>query len=107
MTTSAPPVDKVEVLRAIASPRRLQILEWLRDPEAHFPPQRDGDLVKDGVCVIFIADKLGVAQPTATSHLQALARAGLVDPKRIGQWTFYKRNEPRIRAFTHRLREEL
>lgn len=107
MSTAAPPFEKVDVLRAIASPRRLQILEWLRDPEAHFPPQRDGDLVKDGVCVIFIADKLGVAQPTATAHLQALARAGLVDPKRIGQWTFYKRNEPRIRAFTRQLREEL
>jgi DNA-binding transcriptional ArsR family regulator len=78
---------------ALASPRRLQILEWLKDPKAHFPPQRDGDLVDHGVCVLFIADKLGVAQPTATSHLQALARAGLVTSKRIGQWTFYKRDE--------------
>src|SRR4051812_21457389 len=100
-------MQTVDVLRALASPRRLQILEWLRDPVANFPPQRDGDLVKDGVCVIFIADKLGVAQPTATTHLQALARAGLVAPKRIGQWTFYKRNEPAIRAFKRRLREDL
>lgn len=82
---------------ALASPRRLQILQWLKDPKAHFPPQRDGDLVRDGVCVLFIADKLGVAQPTATSHLQVLARAGLVTSKRIGQWTFYKRDEPAIR----------
>ncbi len=95
------------VLRALASPRRLQILEWLRDPLAHFPPQRDGDLVRDGVCVLFIADKLGVAQPTATAHLQALARAGLVAPKRIGQWTFYKRDEAAIRAFKRHLRDQL
>ena len=99
--------DTIDVLRALASPKRLQIMEWLRDPEAHFPPQRDGDLVKDGVCVIFIADKLGVAQPTATTHLQALARAGLVRPKRIGQWTFYKRDEAAVRAFKRTLREEL
>jgi DNA-binding transcriptional ArsR family regulator len=81
---------------ALASPRRLQILQWLKDPESHFPPQKDGDLVDDGVCVLFIADKLGVAQPTATSHLQALARADLVTSKRIGQWTFYKRDEHAI-----------
>ncbi len=35
------------ILRALANERRLQILEWLRDPQAHFPPQVDGDLVKD------------------------------------------------------------
>ena len=92
---------------ALASARRLQILEWLKDPEAHFPPQRDGDLVEDGVCVIFIADKLGVAQPTATTHLQALARAGLVTSKRVGQWTFYKRDADAIRALKRQIEEEL
>jgi len=104
MTT---PVPAAEVFRALASPKRLQILEWLRDPVAHFPPQRDGDLVDDGVCVIFIADKLGVSQPTATTHLQALARAGLVTSKRVGQWTFYKRDETAIRAFKHQLGDQL
>ena len=95
------------VLAALASPKRLQVLEWLRDPRAHFPPQRDGDLVDDGVCVLFIANKLGVAQPTATAHLQALARAGLVTAKRIGQWTFYKRNEAALAALKQQITEEL
>ena len=42
MTTPAPPpvVAVAEVFRALASPKRLQILEWLRDPVANFPPQR-------------------------------------------------------------------
>jgi ArsR family transcriptional regulator len=88
---------------ALASPRRLQILQWLKDPKSHFPPQKAGDLVDDGVCVLFIADKLGVAQPTATSHLQALARAGLVTSKRIGQWTFYKRDERAI----HQIKQQI
>jgi DNA-binding transcriptional ArsR family regulator len=87
-----------ELFAALASARRLQVLEWLKDPRAHFPPQRDGDLVDDGVCVCFIADKLGVAQPTATAHMQRLARAGLVTSRRIGQWTFYKRDEDAITA---------
>jgi DNA-binding transcriptional ArsR family regulator len=89
--------DVLTVLQALANDRRLQVLDWLRDPRAHFPPQRDGDLVDDGVCVVFIAEKLGVAQPTATAHLQALKRAGLVTSKRVGQWTFYKRDEDAIR----------
>ena len=107
MTTPARVFDAAGVFRALASPKRLQILDWLRDPVSHFPPQRDGDLVDDGVCVVFIADKLGVAQPTATAHLQALARAGLVTSKRVGQWTFYKRDEVAIDAFTHQLRDQL
>ena len=96
-----------ETFGALASPRRLQILDWLRNPRAHFPPQRDGDLVEDGVCVVFIADKLGVAQPTATTHLQALARAGLVTSKRVGQWTFYKRDEAAIEKLKERISREL
>jgi DNA-binding transcriptional ArsR family regulator len=83
-------------LRALANDRRLQILEWLKDPRAHFPPQVDGDLVDDGVCGGFIADKLGVSQPTASEHLKVLTQAGLIRGKRIKQWTFYKRDEARI-----------
>lgn len=95
------------VMAALASPKRLEVLEWLRDPRAHFPPQRDGDLVDDGVCVLFIANKLGVAQPTATAHMQALARAGLVTSRRIGQWTFYKRDEAALAALKQKIAEEL
>ncbi|MBV8155102.1 MAG: winged helix-turn-helix transcriptional regulator [Candidatus Eremiobacteraeota bacterium] len=85
-------------LRALANERRLAILEWLKDPRAHFPPQVDGDLVKDGVCGGFIAEKLGVSQPTASEHLKVLTLAGLIVGKRIKQWTFYKRDEKAIRA---------
>ena len=89
--------DDVEsVLRALASERRLLILKWLKTPRAHFRPQVDGDLVKDGVCGVLIAEKLGVSQPTVSEHLKVLSQAGLLDSKRIKQWTFYKRNETRI-----------
>jgi ArsR family transcriptional regulator len=84
-------------LRAIANDRRLQILEWLRAPTEHFPPQVDGDLVEDGVCGILIAQKLGVCQPSVTDHLKILSQAGLVRGKRIKQWTFYKRDEAKLK----------
>ena len=67
-----------EVIKALANDRRLQILNWLREPRAHFPPQVDGDLVRDGVCGVFIAQKLGVSQPTVSEHLKILTRAGLL-----------------------------
>src|SRR6266478_1250968 len=90
--------DDVEsVFRALASDRRLLILEWLKRPECHFRPQVDGDLVKDGVCGVLIAEKLGVSQPTVSEHLKVLSQAGLLRAKRIKQWTFYRRDEARIR----------
>ena len=90
-------------LRAIANARRLQILEWLRAPRRDFPPQVDGDLVKDGVCGVLIAQKLGVTHPTLSEHLKVLSQAGLVRGKRIKQWTFYKRDEARIRELKARV----
>jgi ArsR family transcriptional regulator len=94
----------VSVVKALANERRLQILAWLKAPRAHFPPQVDGDLVRDGVCSVFIARKLGVSAPTASEHLRVLSQAGLVRGKRIKQWTFYRRDEKRIAAVKRALR---
>ena len=84
------------VIKALANESRMEILRWLKDPRANFPPQVDGDLVRDGVCGIFIAQKLGVGQPTASEHLRILMQAGLIRAKKIKQWTFYQRDERRI-----------
>jgi sugar/nucleoside kinase (ribokinase family)/DNA-binding transcriptional ArsR family regulator len=93
----------VDLIKALGSEKRLQVLEWLRDPVANFPPQRDGDLVEDGVCAQLIAEKLGVSPPTCGEHLKLLSRAGLVRSKKVKQWVFYKREEDRIA----RAKEEL
>ena len=86
----------VDALKALGNERRLLILDWLKDPRAHFAPQVDGDLVTDGVCGLSIAEKLGVSQPTLSEHMRILVQAELVSAKRIKQWTFYRRNEPSI-----------
>ena len=91
-------MKNLDVLRALANDRRLQILEWLKEPRAHFREQVDGDLVTDGVCGLLIAEKLGVSQPTLSEHMKLLVQAGLVRPKRIKQWIFYRRDEDRIAA---------
>jgi DNA-binding transcriptional ArsR family regulator len=96
-----------QAFRALAHDKRLQILSWLKDPRANFPKQADGDLVRDGVCVLRIAEKLGVKQPTATQHLQILADAGWVIATRIGKWTFYRRNEDLIAGLKNRILDEI
>ncbi|MGV9302799.1 MULTISPECIES: ArsR/SmtB family transcription factor [unclassified Nonomuraea] len=94
-------------LRALASEPRLLILDWLKDPVAHFPPQVDGDLMEDGVCSIFIATKLGMTQPSASAHLKILERAGLIRGTKIKQWVFYRRDEARIAELKRTIEREL
>jgi ArsR family transcriptional regulator len=89
-------MQEVDVFKAIANERRLQILDWLKEPCAHFPPQADGDLVEDGVCALLIAEKLGITQATLSEHMRVLTQTGLLRSKRIKQWTFYRRDEGRI-----------
>jgi len=90
---NVPAMDRenlVGLCRALASDKRMKVLEWLADPRAHFPPQRDGDLVEDGVCSVFIAEKLDVSQPTTSRHMKVLLQAGLVTAKAQKGWTFYR-----------------
>jgi len=96
--------DTAAALRALANERRLQILQWLKEPRAHFRRQVDGDLVRDGVCAALIAEKLGVSQPALSEHMRILVEAGLVRAKRIKQWTFYKRDEAEIRQVKNLLK---
>jgi len=95
------------VLRALANERRLQILEWLREPRKHFRAQVDGDLVDDGVCGLLIAEKLGVSQPTVSEHMRVLTSAKLVRAKRIKQWTMYRRDEAAISAVKRAIEEKV
>jgi DNA-binding transcriptional ArsR family regulator len=95
------------IAQALASAKRVQILKWLKDPRRHFPPQIDGDLVRDGVCGLRIAQKLGVSQPTAGEHLRILAAAGLLRSRKIKQWMFYRRDAAGLRRARRALSELL
>jgi DNA-binding transcriptional ArsR family regulator len=91
-------MQAADVFKALANERRLQILTWLKDPRRHFRTQVDGDLTDDGVCGLLLAEKLKISQATLSEHMRVLVQAGLVQPKRIKQWTFYRRNEDRIKT---------
>ncbi|MFK5980815.1 MAG: metalloregulator ArsR/SmtB family transcription factor [Rhizobiaceae bacterium] len=95
-----------DIFSALGNAKRIQIVAWLRDPEAHFPAQIDGDLVKDGVCAGAICRKLEVSQPSVTAHMKILIAADLVRATRIKQWAFYQLNQEtlkRVEAFVAEL----
>ncbi|MFJ5778374.1 ArsR/SmtB family transcription factor [Streptomyces sp. NPDC093094] len=101
---STPDPELVGALRALSNPVRLQLLQWLREPERHFPVGRSAaDLAEVGVCVSHIQEKAGLAQSTVSAYLAELQRAGLVRATRVGKWTHYKRDEQRIAALVAEL----
>jgi len=96
--------DLVEVFKALGNPARLQIMAWLRDPEAHFAEYRPiADRESIGVCVTHIQAKSGLAQSTVSSYMSTLERAGLVRPTRVGKWTHYRRDEERLARLAREL----
>ncbi len=99
--------SELEVLKALSNENRLQIMKWISSPRDHFPQQRDGDLVDDGVCVGFITQKIGLSQPTVTSHMKVLEAAGLVQARSIKNWVFYKPNGVLLDACLRKLLNDL
>ncbi|MFE5186086.1 helix-turn-helix domain-containing protein [Streptomyces sp. NPDC056628] len=84
------------MLRTPVDETRLAILEWLRDPVAHFPARRGGDAGEDGVTASAVAARLGVPRAVAETHLALLAGLGLLRTKRVRRRTHYRRDEVRI-----------
>ncbi len=82
--------DLVAKAHALSNANRVQILEWVKDPARHFGPDRRVD-PKEGVCGLYIAEKLGVSPATASAHLKVLTQAGFLRPLRIGKYTSVKR----------------
>jgi ArsR family transcriptional regulator len=94
-------------LKSLASPVRLAVLDYLKNPVENFPPQVDGDPVIDGICADFLRDKLGIAAATASRHLTLLVDCGLLIATRKKGWTFYRRDEDAIAKLADLLKATL
>jgi DNA-binding transcriptional ArsR family regulator len=70
-----------EVMKILASPRRLEILHLLADG-----PREVGRL----------ADELGISQPNASQHLAVMRSAGVVEAEREGREVRYRLTDPEI-----------
>jgi DNA-binding transcriptional ArsR family regulator len=92
----------VEIFKALSNQIRVNILQMLKEPDNNFSPQ--AHVIKEkgfdgGVCVSDIRSKVGLSQSTTSQYLSILLQSGLVEMKRIGQWTYYRRNEETIKQF--------
>ncbi|MFI6041434.1 ArsR/SmtB family transcription factor [Nocardia sp. NPDC051321] len=91
--------------KALANETRLRVLEWLKEPDVHFPQR--GETAELGVCAGLIQQKAGTSASTISAHLAILQRAGFLTGTRRGQWIYYRRDDARIRAFTEQLHRVL
>lgn len=86
------------IIKAISNNSRWMILQLLKRPEKHFRGQKT-DIQEYGVCNGSIQDKLKLSQSTTSHYLKILEQCDLIISKRLGQWTYYKRNEKVINEF--------
>jgi ArsR family transcriptional regulator len=74
----------VAILKALADPLRLSILEFLWSPSA------EEFRTQEGICACDVQDFLGVTQPTVSYHMKILNQAGLVTAEKRGKWVYYE-----------------
>lgn len=74
-------VLQAEVLRTLASPRRLEILHRLAE----------------GPCEVGrLAEEIGASQPNISQHLAVLRSSGIVDAERDGREVRYRLADPDV-----------
>lgn len=86
--------DRVLAFKALADPRRLQILELLKARGESCCSLVSSE--ETGLCACDLEDALGVSQSVVSHHMDALCRAGLVLREKRGRWMYYRRNEPAL-----------
>lgn len=72
---------QADVLRALAHPRRLQIMHRLADGPAE---------------VGALAAELGMSQPNVSQHLAVMRAAGVVEAERTGREVRYRISDPDV-----------
>ncbi len=98
----------VDLFKILANEHRMQILQWLKDPHAHFEVEDIEPEVTDfGVCMSVIQKKAGISQSTTSTYLTSMVKCGLLKSVREGQWTYYKRNEEQIQALANFIKDDL
>ncbi|MBS7648286.1 winged helix-turn-helix transcriptional regulator [Candidatus Bathyarchaeota archaeon] len=83
---------KANILKALADPIRLDIIELFRAGEW---------------CVCDIVPQIKVAQPLVSRHLKILKERGIVKSRKMGNRTYYSITDNRIYDILDALNEEL
>ncbi len=89
-------MDPQRILKALSNPHRLDIILWLKHPEQEFGVQVHFKTLIDfpnSVSVKSIQKRCGVSQSSVSTFMTMLERAGLVESRKIDQYTYYRRND--------------
>jgi len=100
-------INFIEINKALSNTTRVNILEWLKEPENNFPPHKEVIGFDQGVCLVFIKDKANLSQSTISQYMSQLSKAELVIATRIGKWTYFKRNEKTINEYSEYIKNRL
>jgi ArsR family transcriptional regulator len=79
-----------KMLKALADPARLSIIEHLARPEAECCSK------EDRVCACDLEKLVGLSQPSVSHHMKVLTAAELVSTERDGRWTYYRLRRSRF-----------
>ena len=103
-------MNMVKIFKALGNETRLNILFWLKEPEKNFEPQMHITVATDfpgGVCVQSIQKKSNLSQSTISNFLSSLEEVGLLESKKINQYTYFRRNEQVINEIKEWIRLEI
>jgi ArsR family transcriptional regulator len=89
------------LLRAVADPARRSILAALKTRNACALGKQTG------LCASDIESRSQLSQPTISHHMRILTKSGLVRATKLGQWMWYRRNEPALRSMVKNLKQSL
>jgi len=79
-----------EMLKALADPIRLRIVEFIARPKAECCTQADR------VCACDLTALTGLSQPAISHHMRILVAAELVQTEWEGRWVFYRLRRSRF-----------
>jgi ArsR family transcriptional regulator len=100
-------MDIIEINKVLSNKTRINILNWLKNVEENFPPNKELGHYEYGACVQYIREKANLSQSTISHYLSMMEKAGLITSTRWGKWTYYKRNEENIKMYVEFLKNEL
>lgn len=82
-TPAVAEVELAPVLKALAEPLRRRIVEAL---------------ATEALCVCHLVEETGASQSLVSHHLRTLRDAGVVEPERFRQWTYYRLRADTVHA---------
>ncbi|MDK1726117.1 ArsR/SmtB family transcription factor [Dellaglioa algida] len=73
-----------KMMKAIAEPNRLQIVDMISTGEK---------------CACDLLDNFNFTQPTLSHHMKVLIEAGIVSARKDGKWHYYSLDQKNIKVF--------